>query len=412
VITGYSLLVYIVWFLSTYFIIVSLLTLHKNKKKLYDSPSFEKKDMLPNVSIVISAYNEEKKIADSLESLKNLNYPKSLYEVIVVNDGSIDKTRDIVLKYLGEKNISFIDNLKNKGKAACLNQGIKIAKGDYVACMDADSVVPGDILQKTTPYFKDKKVGAVTVSVEVKNVDNFLQKIIQLEYLMGLSLFLRVLSFFNCVNVTPGPFSIYKKSLLKMIGYFDKTNITEDLEIAYRIHKSGYKIANCMNTSVKTITPHNVRSLYRQRRRWYSGALMTFWQHKGMLLKRKTKVFTYFIPFNFTLITFGLFLFLLSTYLTFSNAIKNLYFYSFTNYNFLSNFYFNFDLLSLSVFTLFWVFGLVGTIIVVTVGLKAIKNSPRRSPSVYFGYFFLFFMYQAFWLASFFLVIFRRKVRW
>src|SRR3989338_5489127 len=243
---GYSILVHIVWFLSTYFIIVFLLTLLKNKGNLYKSPKFGKNDELPKASIVISAYNEEKKIAESIESLKGIDYPKELYEVIIVNDGSKDKTRDVAIKYADGKNIIFIDNVENKGKAACLNQGIKIAKGGYVACMDADSIVSKDILRKTIPYFNDSKTGAVTVSVEVKNANNFLQRIIQLEYLLGLSLFLKVFSSFNCVHVTPGPFSIYRKSMLENIGYFDKGNITEDLEIAYRIHKYGYKIRNCM----------------------------------------------------------------------------------------------------------------------------------------------------------------------
>ena len=409
---GYSILVHIVWFLSTYFIVVFLLALLKNKSGLYKSPEFGKNDELPKVSIVISAYNEEKKIADSIESLKAIDYPKEMYEVIIVNDGSKDKTRDVVLEYADGKNVIFIDNAKNKGKAACLNQGIKTAKGTYVACMDADSVVSKDILRKTLPYFKDRKTGAVTVSVEAKNANNFLQRIIQLEYLLGLSLFLKVFSSFNCVHVTPGPFSIYRKSMLEKIGYFDKDNITEDLEIAYRIHKSGFKIRNCMDTGVKTVTPDNVKSLYRQRRRWYSGALMTLWQHKDILLKRNSGLFSYFIPFNYALITFGLGLFLLSTYLTISNALKNISLYAFTNYNFFSNLDLNFDLLSLSIFGVFGISGIIGMIVLVTFGLKAIRNSPRRNPSLYFGYFLLFFMYQFFWFASFFLVLFRRKVRW
>ena len=409
---GYSILVHIVWFLSTYFIIVFLLTLLKNKGNLYKSPKFGKNDELPKASIVISAYNEEKKIAESIESLKGIDYPKELYEVIIVNDGSKDKTRDVAIKYADGKNIIFIDNVENKGKAACLNQGIKIAKGGYVACMDADSIVSKDILRKTIPYFNDSKTGAVTVSVEVKNANNFLQRIIQLEYMLGLSLFLRVFSSFNCVHVTPGPFSIYRKSMLENIGYFDKDNITEDLEVAYRIHKSGYKIRNCMDTRVKTITPDNIKSLYRQRRRWYSGALITLWQHKDILFKRNSGLFSYFIPFNYSLITFGLGLFLLSTYLTISNAIKNISLYAFTNYNFFSNLSLNFDLLSLSIFGVFGISGIMGMIIIVTFGLKAIRSSPKRKPSLYFGYFLLFFMYQFFWLASFFLVLFRRKVRW
>ena len=409
---GYAVLVHIVWFLSTYFIVFFLLSLVKNKDKLYRSPDLDNNEKLPKVSIIVSAYNEEEKILDCIGSLKSIDYPKELYEVVVINDGSEDKTGDIISRHADGKNIVFIDNEKNKGKAACLNQGISLAKGTYVACMDADSVVPPDILKKTIPYFKDKKMGAVTVSVEVKQVNNFLQKIIQLEYVLGLSLFLKIFSLFNCIHVTPGPFSIYRKTLLDKIGGFDINNITEDLEIAYRIHKSGYKISNCMNTAVRTITPDNLKSLYRQRRRWYSGALLTLWKHKGMMLKKKTGLFGFFIPFNYALISFGLGLFLLSLYLTFSNIVQSLSFYALTNYNFFSNLSWELDFLNFSILAIFGLSGILGMIILVTFGLNATRNSPKKKVSLYLGYVLLFFLYQFFWLSSLFLALFKKKVRW
>lgn len=409
---SYTILVYIVWFLSTYFIVVFLLVLLKNKNRLYDSPTFDNNDELPKVSIIISAYNEEDKISDCIESLKAVDYPRDQYEVIILNDGSKDKTSSIVAKYADGKNIVFVDNKENKGKAACLNQGISLAKGSYVACMDADTVVPKDILKKIVPYFKDNEIGSVTVSIEVNNPKNFLQRIISIEYILGLSLFLKVFSSLNCIHVTPGPFSIYRKSLLDKINGFDENNITEDLEIAYRIHKSGYKIANCMNVAVKTITPHNFKDLYRQRKRWYSGALLTLWQHKDILLRKKAGLFGYFIPFNYSLITFGLGLFLLSIYLTLTNVMRNLSFYSLTNYNFFSNLLWQFDLLNISIFVFFGIFGIIGMIVLVTFGLNATRNHSKKKVSVYFGYFMLFFLYQFFWLSSFLLVLFKRKVRW
>ena len=409
---GYTLLVYIVWFLSTYFIVVFLLALVKSKNELYDSPALGNNEKLPKISIIVSAYNEEKKIADCIESLKAIDYPEDQYEIIILNDGSKDKTSNVVARYADGKNIIFIDNKKNKGKAACLNHGISLAKGTYIACMDADSVVPKDILKKIIPYFDENEIGAVTVSVEVKNANNFLQKIVQLEYLLGLSLFLRVFSSFNCIHVTPGPFSVYRKALLGKIGGFDANNITEDLEIAYRIHKSGYKIANCMNTSVRTITPHNFKGLYRQRRRWYSGALLTLWQHKNILFRKKLGIFGYFVPFNYSLITFGLGLFLLSLYLTISNIINSLSYYSLTNYNFFSNWSWELDLLNISAFAFFGVFGIISMIILVTFGLNAVRDSPKKKISIYFGYFLLFFLYQFFWFSSFFLALFKKKVKW
>jgi len=407
----YTILVHIVWFLSTYFVIVFMLALFSNRKKLYYSPKFEKDDELPKVSLIVPAYNEEASIADCISSLKRMDYPKNLYEVIIVNDGSKDKTAEIAKKYASD-NIVLIDNSGNKGKARSLNHGISLAKGDYIACMDADTIVPKNILRKTLPYFKDKDIGSVTVSVKVRFADNFLQKIVRLEYILGLSLFLKIFSLFNCVHVTPGPFSVYRKSMLDDIGCFDPKNITEDLEIAYRIHKSGHKIANCMSTAVHTITPHDLKGLYRQRRRWYSGALLTLWQHRDILKSNKTGLFGYFIPFNYALIASGLGLFLFSSYLLLSNMLRNLSYYSLTNYNFFSNMTFDFDLLAISMFLFFGLSGIIGTVLLVSYGLGVVRKSPKRRPSLYLGYFLLFFIYQAFWLASFLVVFMRRKVKW
>ena len=108
--------------------------------------------------------------------------------------------------------------------------------------MDADTIVEPDAIKKSLPYFNEGDVGAVTVSVEVNRPKSFLHKIIDLEFILGLSLFLKVFSFFNCIFVTPGPFSIYRKDVLDKIGGFDVNNIVEDFEIVFRIRKAGYKI--------------------------------------------------------------------------------------------------------------------------------------------------------------------------
>ena len=272
---AYTIFVYTVWFLSTYFIVTFILHTVKYRKVLFLSPTLKKGAKLPKVSIVISAYDEENQIGRTIRSLKALDYPKRLTEIIILNDGSRDRTAEIARRYADGRHIILVDNKRNKGKAACLNQGIKLASGEFIACMDADSQVSSDIIKKTLPYFRKEKVGAVTVTVEVNEKKTFLQKIIELEFILGLSLFLKVFSFFNCVFVTPGPFSIFRRSMLKEIGGFDAHNITEDLEIAYRIHKAGYRIENCMETKVRTYTPPTFNKLYIQRKRWYSGAILT-----------------------------------------------------------------------------------------------------------------------------------------
>lgn len=408
----YTWFVFIVWFLSTYFVVVFLLCLFKNKGSLFEQPILKAGVKLPRLSFVISAYNEEKKISKSIESIMKIDYPKELFEIIIVDDGSKDNTAGIVRQYADEK-IIFIDNKKNKGKAACLNQGISVAKGELIACMDADSVVPSNVLKKTIPLFKNQKIGAVTVPVEVKNPKNFLEKIIEVEYVIGLSIFLKVLSFFNSIHVTPGPFSLYRKSLINKIGGFDEKNITEDLEIAYRIQKSGYKIDCCMSTHVKTIVPNNLKSLYVQRKRWYSGSLLTVWKHKNLIFNRNVGFFGYFIPFIFVLVILGLTLFLSSLYLGISNLIENISLYSLTNFNFFAHFSLReIDFLNFSIFGFFGIFSIIATYFIAAVGLKIYNKNIGERKAGFAGFFLLFFLYQFFWLASFSGVLLARRIKW
>lgn len=409
----YTAFVYLVWFLATYFIITFLLHSISYRKRLFESSAFGASRKLPKVSIVVPAYNEEERISETIRSLQAVDYPKRLIEIIIVNDGSRDSTAQVIRRHLGGKGLIFVDNTKNKGKAACLNQGIGIAKGEFIACMDADSQVSPDILMKTLPEFKSGKIGAVTVTVEVKEKKTFLQKIVDLEFILGLSLFLKVFSFLNCIFVTPGPFSIYRKSVLQEIGGFDEKNITEDLEIAYRLHKAGYRIENTMQTKVITYAPPTFGKLYVQRKRWYTGAILTLWQHKNIFLDRRVGLFRFFIPFNYGLIFLGIGLFFYSSYLGIKNMVKQLVLYSHTGFNFFSHMEFTFDPYSISIFLFYGLSATLLTVLFVIVGLSLSgkKVDKRRMPG-FFGYLFLFFLYQLFWMASIVNVALRRRAKW
>ncbi len=408
----YSIIVSLVWFLSTYFNVVFMLILLTNKKDIFKTIKYAKTKEYPKVSLIVPAFNEQATIADSIKSLKQIDYPKDKLEIIIVNDGSCDNTSKIVKKHLG-KHFIFLDNKENKGKAACLNQGISIATGEYIGCMDADSECSKDIIKKLVPYFQDEKIGAVTVSVEVKNAKTLLQKITEIEYIIGLSLALKALSYFNAIHVTPGPFSMYRKSLLDKIGCFDVKNITEDLEIAYRIQKSGYKIAACTATKVRTVTPGTFKTLYRQRKRWYPGSVGTMIQHRKLLFNSKLGYFSYIVPYTFMLVLFGLFLFGFSMYLAISNFVKSMMFFSLTNFNFWSYMTFNnFDVLTLSTLTFFGIAAMATTIISAYVCMKIANKSIRKRKVGFFAFFFIFYLYQVFWASSLFAVIFGKKVKW
>ncbi|MDR3625585.1 MAG: glycosyltransferase family 2 protein, partial [Ignavibacteriaceae bacterium] len=125
----------------------------------------------PFVSILVPVYNEDKVIADSINSLLELNYPN--YEIIIINDGSTDKTKQVAETLVGYKKgkvsevkVTLI-NKPNGGKAKALNTGIKYSKAEIVLCMDGDSQLSPDCVKLAVRHFSNREIGAVAGNVKV-----------------------------------------------------------------------------------------------------------------------------------------------------------------------------------------------------------------------------------------------------
>ena len=254
--------IYFGLFIASYFFIIFLTEERK------DPPLGKLEKNLPGVSIIIPAYNEEKVIVRTVKSCLALDYPKNKLEIVVVDDGSSDNTFGEVKKIRDKRLRVF--RKENGGKGSAMNYGIKRAKGNVIASLDADSFVSSNALKKMMGYFNDDKVMSVTPALNVYQPRNFVERLQYAEYAM--SIFLRkVFGMVNAIHVVPGPFSIYRKSFFDKYGAFDEDNITEDTEMAMRIQANHYHIKNSMEASVQTVCPSNFKSLLKQRMRWYYG---------------------------------------------------------------------------------------------------------------------------------------------
>jgi cellulose synthase/poly-beta-1,6-N-acetylglucosamine synthase-like glycosyltransferase len=236
------------------------------------------------LSIIIPAHNEEKNIRTTIESVLALNYPGKT-EIIVVNDGSKDRTQKIAKEYERRGKIRLI-NQKQSGKGAALNSAMKIAKGELFIVLDADSVVGSDALLKLVGHFENPKVGAVICAIKPMDPKNKIEKLQSVEYIFS-CLFRRLMSLAGTNYITPGVFSIYRTHIIKEIGGFEEDNITEDMEIALRIRYHGYDIRNSIDAVSKTKLPSNLKSLYRQRMRWYVGSVNNTLRYRKMLFNKK-----------------------------------------------------------------------------------------------------------------------------
>ena len=271
----------LLWISSFFTLVISIFWIQvlftKNEKS-------KETGKFPKVSILIPAYNEEKNISKTIESVLKLNYPKNKIEIIVIDDSSTDKTAQIAEKF---KNVKVIYNKHNgPGKASALNAGLKHVSGDFFAVVDADSEIEEDSLKNIMGYFDDKKTGAVISSIKIKNPKNVYQHIQRLEYI--LSTFMRkLMSKIDTLHITPGVLSVYKSALIKKLGGFDENNITEDLEIALRLRINNYSVKISPDSITYTKVPSNFKELWNQRIRWFRGFIYNHLKYKKMFMNRK-----------------------------------------------------------------------------------------------------------------------------
>lgn len=281
--------IWIAYIISLYFS-VFLLLVYLDKKSLFAKEQSSTVPLItPLISILVPAYNEEKTITKTLESIFNLDYPKEKLEVIIINDGSKDRTKEIVQKYIKDKPSFKLFSHQNRGKAASLNRALAIVKGDFFACLDADSFVEPLTLKKMLSlYYRENnsKLAIITPAMKVYNPQSVLQKIQWLEYILMI-LIARISSHMDSLYVAPGPFSLYRTEIIKKIGGFEEKCITEDQEIAYRLQKNHYLIRHCFDGFVYTIAPKKIKPFYVQRRRWYLGSIGCLRQYKGMIANKE-----------------------------------------------------------------------------------------------------------------------------
>jgi cellulose synthase/poly-beta-1,6-N-acetylglucosamine synthase-like glycosyltransferase len=283
-ITLTDIVLYTTYFLLLFISIFWMIVLFTKKKK----EKIVQKGELPLCSVIVPAFNEEESIEGTLQSIIGLEYPKEKLDIVVVNDGSKDTTQKVVEKFI-TNNPSYkitLLNQQNQGKGTAMNHGLQYAKGEFFACLDADSFVGSQALQVMTPFFQEKNVAAVCPLLKVKKPDSILRKMQWVEYIINM--FYRFLNAqLDCVHVTPGPFSVYRTSVIKKLGGFDEETITEDLEIAIRLQKHHYKIVHTFDAIVETIAPNSWRGLFRQRVRWYKGSIDNGFKYRRMIFNKE-----------------------------------------------------------------------------------------------------------------------------
>ncbi|MEX0932438.1 MAG: glycosyltransferase [Parcubacteria group bacterium] len=289
------MILYFSLFISLFFEVFLLITYIevRGQIKLEDKWTTKSPKDLPTVTVIIPCFNEEKTVIRTVESVLGLDYPREKLFLILVNDGSNDGTLAALNKFGSLPNVMII-NKENGGKHTAVNAALEHVHTDLVGCLDADSFVSQDALEKIIPYFDDHSVMAVTPSIKVYEPNSFLQYIQKMEY--SWSIFLRrMLASLGALYVTPGPFSIFRSRVFKELGGYKYAHMTEDMEMAMRMQKHRYKIVNSHGAHVYTVTPATLKGLIKQRSRWAYGFLNNAFDYRELFFKKRHGHFGMFI---------------------------------------------------------------------------------------------------------------------
>ena len=344
-----SVITFVQWFFLIYFFILSAVYLFLefisigHIKKYVEDRTLNLlprtyRNYYPPVSILVPAYNEERSIVSTVQSLLRLNYPE--FEIIVINDGSADDTlgslkrvfdmvefpeayRDrlhtqplrAIYNSRRHSNLRVIDKF-NGGKSDSLNAGINLARYPLFCCMDADSILqPDSLLLIAKPFLEDPTTVASGGTVRILNdcylyggffvkarlPHNFLAQLQVVEYLRAF-LFGRLgWSPLNALLIISGTFGLFHKETVIGAGGYRQDTIGEDMELVVRLHRhmrnrgQKYRITFVPDPICWTLAPEDLGTLKNQRVRWQRGLAESLMKNLGLLLNPRAGIIGLFV---------------------------------------------------------------------------------------------------------------------
>lgn len=245
-------------------------------------------DRCPTVSIVVPVRDEDRVVSRLLEALLRLDYPSEKRDIVIVEDGSVDKTVQICAEYAKRYpgQVRLVRQSISNGKPSALNCALKYARGEIVGVFDADSVPEREVLVKMVKYFEEPSVAAVQGKPCSINADeNMLTKFLSYEQEVQFEAYYRgkdVLKLFVPLN---GSCQFIRREALEDAGGWDEDSLSEDMELAVRLTEKGYRTKYAPDVCSWQESPASLTQLLRQRTRWFRGT-MEVWSKYGRLVKK------------------------------------------------------------------------------------------------------------------------------
>lgn len=305
------------------------LVFYKKKNSFVDYGYILSSPLAPPISLIVPAYNEGKSIVQSVRSFMSLYYND--FEVIIVNDGSIDDSLQKLIQTYNLVKVDFAVNeqiklntairgvyksteksyqklvvvdKENGGKADALNAGINISHKNLIACIDADCIIEQMALVKMVKPFMEEKTKVIATggvirianSCEIEDgkmitprvPDKFLAAVQVTEYLRSFLMSRMAWSRLNGLLLISGALGLFDKKVMIAAGGYNTRIVGEDMEVLVRMRRYmqdqglKYKVIYIPDPLCWTEAPSSISNLGRQRHRWTRGTAETLWIHRRL----------------------------------------------------------------------------------------------------------------------------------
>ena len=274
----FVVIVILIWFMIAY---QCILTVYGNINFVQSLKERKRVDAMeinyPTCTIMIPAHNEEKVIAPTIEAMMNLNYPKDKLKIMVINDGSKDATRDIILSYAAKDSRVVLFDIPQgqggKGKSRTLNVGLQAVDSEVIAIYDADNTPDVDALRYLVAnLITNPELGAVLGKFRTLNKNtNLLTRFINIETLSFQSMLQAGRWQMHNIATLPGTNFVMYTHLIREMNGWDEAALTEDSELSIRIYEAGYKIKFIPYSMTFEQEPESWNVWVKQRVRWVRG---------------------------------------------------------------------------------------------------------------------------------------------
>ena len=244
-------------------------------------------DPARRVTVLIPAFNEERVIERAVRRV--LDSHDVEVDVIVVDDGSRDRTGAVVRELFGGDPRVRLLTLANGGKARALNRALQLVASDVVIALDADTQFDPTTIARLARWFVDPGLGAVAGNAKVGNRVNLVTRWQAVEYITAQNLERRALARLGAMTVVPGAVGAWRTETLRQVGGYPVDTLAEDQDLTIAVQRAGWRVQYDQFAVAWTEAPEAFRGLAKQRFRWAFGTLQCLWKHRRAMVEGRPR---------------------------------------------------------------------------------------------------------------------------